>query len=294
MTTSRRLQEFYVYLQRPDNAEWVVVGRYRKSGKAGEFLYAPSYLEAGYTWAIDPVNLPLLAGETHFAHRYHGLFDVLRDASPDAWGQLLLRRKLGLSEQATPLDYLLNAGNGDRWGALAVGASKKASVSHLAHPRLNRLDELVEELDAIAQARPPVNAALRKHLFATPGMGGARPKATVRDDEDYWLVKPGLHTDIVDLALLEHATQLWGRRSGMNFAETQHHPLVGGRSVVRIKRFDRMGDHRLMTLSGASLLQIQYPFVSADDSRGRATPGWRRSCSASVRRKKTASNYSGA
>jgi serine/threonine-protein kinase HipA len=271
MTTSRS-KDLFVYLQRPDNAEWITVGRYRQNGAIGEFLYAPSYLDARHKWSIDPVNLPLIAGEVFYARRYEGLFDVLRDAAPDAWGQMLLRRSKGLPERATALDYLVNAGNGDRWGALAIGNSPKPHIANLSSPRLLRLDEVVAELDAIVASRPPVNASLRKQLFATPSMGGARPKAVVRDGEDFWLVKPGLYTDTVDLALLEHATQQWGRRAGMDFAETRHHPLQGGRSVVLVKRFDRRGEQRSMTLSAASLLQLQYPFVSADDTAGASYP----------------------
>ncbi len=272
MNISSRLQDFYVYLQRPDNGEWVVVGRYRHVRDIGEFIYAPSYFTAGLKWSIDPVNLPLIEGETHIARRYSGLFDVLRDAGPDAWGQMLLRKKEGMSEKSTALDYLIKAGNGDRWGALAIGTSKKANIAHLSSPRLNRLDELVAELTALTESQPAVHPALRKRLFATPSMGGARPKATVQDEDTFWLVKPGLHTDTVDLALLEHATQLWGRKAGMNFAETHHHPMTVGRSVVRVKRFDRRGEQRVMTVSSASLLQIHYPFASKEDSEGASYP----------------------
>ncbi len=272
MTISNRVQDLYVYLQRPDNGEWVVVGRYQHMRDIGEFVYAPSYFDAGLKWAIDPVNLPLIKGEVHIARRYGGLFDVLRDAGPDAWGQMLLRKKEGLSEKSTALDYLIKAGNGDRWGALAIGTSKKASVAHLASPKLNRVDDLVAELTALTESKPAVHPALRKRLFATPSMGGARPKATVQDGDTFWLVKPGLHTDTVDLALLEHATQLWGRKAGMNFAETHHHPMSVGRSVVRVKRFDRRGNQRMMTISCASLLQIHYPFLSKNDSEGASYP----------------------
>ena len=53
----------YVYLQRPDTEQWVTAGRYLfdSDRKAGLFRYAPSYLEAGLPWALDPVNLPLRA-----------------------------------------------------------------------------------------------------------------------------------------------------------------------------------------------------------------------------------------
>ncbi|NHQ89172.1 type II toxin-antitoxin system HipA family toxin [Janthinobacterium lividum] len=164
------------------------------------------------------------------------------------------------------------SGNGDRWGALAVGDTPKPNIAQLASPRLHRLDALVQELLAIAESRPTLNAPLRKRLFATPSMGGARPKATVQDGEDYWLVKPGLMTDTVDLALLEHATMQWSRAAGLRFADTRHHALTAERSVVRILRYDRRGARRIMTASAASLLQVQYPPVEAADSDGASYP----------------------
>lgn len=271
-TISERGKPLYIYLQRPDDGNWIVVGRYRNTGAAGEFIYAPSYVDAGLQWPIDPVNLPFIPALPYAAQRYNGLHDVLRDASPDAWGQMLIRRRRGLGEHATPLDFLVHAGNGDRWGALAVGSTPRPSVAGLAVPRLPMLPELVEELHAIAAHLPPVHQQIRKHLFATPSMGGARPKTTIRDGSAYWLVKPGLMTDTVDLALLEHATQSWGRAAGMDFAETAHHPAAGSRSVVRVRRFDRHGERRRMTVSAASLLQVEYPFTTGEDVTGASYP----------------------
>ena len=86
MTTS----SVYVHIQRPDNGEWVTVGRFtldRPDGNqglaSGSFRYAPSYLDAGYTWVIDPVNLGSLDKVPYQATRYNGLTDVLRDIAPD-------------------------------------------------------------------------------------------------------------------------------------------------------------------------------------------------------------------
>ncbi len=272
MATSSR--PLFVYLQRPDNGVWVVVGRYVLDTQTGigSFLYAPSYADAGLSWSIDPVNLPFIPGMEHLARRYGGLHDVLRDASPDSWGQMLIRREHQLGEKATAIQFLRLSGNGDRWGALAVGDTPKPNIAKLTRPRLHQLDALVQELLAIADSRPPLNVPLRKRLFATPSMGGARPKATVQDGEDYWLVKPGLMTDTVDLALLEHATMQWGKAAGLRFADTRHHALTAERSVVRILRYDRRGAQRVMTVSAASLLQVQYPPVDAADSDGASYP----------------------
>lgn len=70
----------YIYLQRPDTGEWVTAGCY-KLGAAGEgmFRYAPSYLDTGLAWSLDPVNLPMRPATDVIALRYQGLHYVLRD-----------------------------------------------------------------------------------------------------------------------------------------------------------------------------------------------------------------------
>ncbi|RXZ38178.1 HipA domain-containing protein [Oxalobacteraceae bacterium CAVE-383] len=257
----------YVYLQRPDNGEWITVGRYSldKETHIGTFLYAPTYIDAGFNWSIDPVNLPFIPKHPYPAHRYNGLHDILRDASPDAWGKLLLQKEHDLPPATPDLRYLTLAGNADRWGALAVGSSKLPSIARMAFPGLPQLETLSNELLAIAERKPPVDAKLRKRLFGTPSMGGARPKASVRHGDEFWLAKPFLPTDTADIPLLEHAAHEWAAHAGLRFAKTCLHRLNGEQSVVRVLRFDRKGDRRLMTISGASLLSTEYPGANPDE-----------------------------
>lgn len=254
----------YVYLQRPDNGEWVTIGRYNlnKVKGIGTFIYAPNYIAAGLTWALDPVNLPLIPNHEYIAPRYNGLHDVLRDASPDAWGKLLLQKEYDLPADTHDSRYLTLASNADRWGALAVGASKLPSVANVSSPQLSQLEALSQELLAISERRPPIDAKLRKRLVGTPSIGGARPKATIRDGHDFWLVKPFLPTDTADIPLLEHVSHEWAGFIGLNFAKTVLHRLSDGQSVVRVLRFDRQNDRRLMAISGASLLGTEYPGTS--------------------------------
>jgi serine/threonine-protein kinase HipA len=270
MTMANTSKPVYVYLQRPDTGDWVTVGRYMKTEEtlAGTFMYAPSYVEAGLFWSIDPVNLSFEAGMEWVAERYQGLHDVLRDACPDAWGQALLRREHGLPEGTSLLRYLVLAGNTDRWGALAVGSGKKPSVAELASPRLPQLSLLVEELNAMSERRPAIDAKLRKRLVQTASVGGARPKATVQDEQGcYWLVKPLIATDVADIPRLEHMAQQWGAASGLSFAQTVFHGTTSGRSAVRVLRFDREHQQRRMCVSAASILQAEYPGSGAHAER---------------------------
>ena len=261
MPTISSSRPLYIYLQRPDNGEWVTAGRYLAVGPgAGNFRYAPSYVDSGLDWTIDPVNLPFAPGTDYTALRYDGLHDVLRDACPDAWGQAVLRREYAIPDGAPPLQYLLKAGNTDRWGALAVGTQTRFSGATLNSPPLPLLEHLVEELGALSERRPAIRSALRRRLVQTASVGGARPKATVRDAGGaYWLVKPEIGTDPADIPRLEHFAQQWGAASGFEFAETILHPMAAGRSVVRVRRFDREHMARFMCVSAASLLQTEYP-----------------------------------
>jgi len=256
----------YVHLQRPDNGEWITVGRYtlnraqlNNEKSTGQFVYAPSYIEAGYPWVIDPINLPRLdSGVIYPAPRYEGMIDVLRDISPDAWGKLLIQREHHLSNAAHEFDYLINASNADRWGALTVSKTKNPNPASAASPKLARIEELLEELQLMAEQKAPKYAELRKRLTKTSSLGGARPKATVQDSSNYWLVKPTIATDTLNTALLEYAVMSWGLRAKLNMAQCRIYEDKA-RTAVLVKRFDRVGAQRHMVLSGASLLETEYP-----------------------------------
>jgi serine/threonine-protein kinase HipA len=155
--------------------------------------------------------------------------------------------------------YLALAGNAERWGALAIGTSKTPPVSQLASPRPASLEALTAELLAVAEHRPPVDVRLRRRLMVTSSLGGARPKATVRDADRYWLIKPRLATDTQDIPALEHMAEQLSASCGLRTAATELHRLTDGWSVLRVLRFDRSGDQRHMAISGASLLQTEYP-----------------------------------
>ena len=265
MATSSKIgmRPLYVYMQRPDTAQWLTVGAYwfDETNSIGRFKYAPSYEEAGHTWVIDPINLIRqgVPSEVYIAKRYQGLHDVLRDACPDSWGQAVLKKLHGLSGYPSPLTYLKIASNADRWGALAVGFSPKPSVAALATPRLPKLDAVVSELQAMAARKPAVDVQLRARLQQTPSLGGARPKATVQDVQgQYWLVKPLVPNDTANIPMLENFGQSWGALCGMRFAETHYHEEHSAHAAVRVLRFDRFKSQRTLCVSGASLLQIEF------------------------------------
>lgn len=255
----------YVHLQRPDNGEWITVGRYTLSlaesvneSTQGFFQYAPSYIDSGLKWIIDPINMPRLDAEPYLANRYGGLTDVLRDISPDAWGKLLIQKEFNLPARAHEYEFLIKASNADRWGALTVSRTRNPNPATASSPRLSKLEDLLTELGLMAEQKPSKYPDLRKRLTKTPSLGGARPKATVQDGDVYWLVKPTIQSDVSNTALLEYIAMRWAKASGLNVAECNLYQ-DDVRTAVLVKRFDRVGMQRHMVLSGATLLQTEYP-----------------------------------
>lgn len=157
---------------------------------------------------------------------------------------------------------------------VVVAPCHRAGKTHTrARPTaFSRLNDLVAEFFAVVERRPPKNDVIRKRLMASASTGGARPKFTVRDGDDYWLVKPTIESDVEDVAALEHATQTWGRKSGLCFAETRYLPHLTSRGIVLVKRFDRHKDRRLMCVSAASLLQVNHAPINDGDLTGASYP----------------------
>lgn len=265
MTSSKPV---YIYLQHPYSGAWLTVGRYiwLPETQSGEFLYAPLYCERDDAISIDPINLPLIPGQLFTTTRYKGLHDALRDCTPDAWGKQLISRQHGLSMNSHDREFLMFAGNSDRWGALALGQSKKPAAAALQTPKLSQIDQLIDELHTIAEHQPSKHPQLRKKLFATPSLGGARPKATVQDGLRYWLAKPNQNTDTCNIARLEFFALALGEACGLSVPAIQLYGHGQQTDTLLIERFDRSGPQRHLVLSGASLLETEYPPVKTGET----------------------------
>ena len=69
-------------------------------------------------------------------------------------------------------------------------------------------------------------------------MGGARPKAVVRDDHDLWIAKLGCQDDRWNNPRVEHGMLTLARACGLNVADSRVE-TVAGRDVLLVRRFDR-------------------------------------------------------
>ncbi|MDP3399801.1 MAG: HipA N-terminal domain-containing protein, partial [Brevundimonas sp.] len=165
----------------------VATVRRTRGVEATEFTYADGFL-AGRAWPISP-DLPI-----HRARMViEGLPGALDDSAPDAWGRNLITRRLAAQSRdaghvaptPTEVDFLLGVSDATRQGALRfqVGASEFLAEGGDV-PQLIDLDVLLDAVDRIARddAGDATEDAVATLLDAGSGsLGGARPKASVRD-----------------------------------------------------------------------------------------------------------------
>ncbi|ACZ29980.1 HipA domain protein [Xylanimonas cellulosilytica DSM 15894] len=207
------------------------------------FLYDPGYL-AGDGTALDPA-LPLVSGAQHQS----GLVRAFADSAPDRWGRGLVEkaeRARAREESRSPrhlddLDFLLGVSDDTRQGALRFRLpghedflGKASSV-----PRLVSLPELLHASDELASDEDP-SAALKQLLdTGTTGLGGARPKASVRlEDGSLAIAKFPHGSDRWDVMAWEATALDLMERAGIRTPQRRL-TRVGERSVLILRRFDR-------------------------------------------------------
>ncbi len=209
---------------------------------ASSFAYGLRYLERKGRFEIDPVSLAIDSVETVrgvelFPSTGLTFFGAMRDAAPDAWGRRVIEARHKVPANSLPESaYLLEAGS-DRVGALDVrsdlNAPPRAGASHVRS--LSYLLEAVERVESGL----PLPANLADLLDAGPTAGGARPKASVRDDTGLlWLAKFPSRQDAYDVASAEHVALRLAAACGLSVPETRLVD-VGQRSVLLVRRFDR-------------------------------------------------------
>lgn len=247
--TSERAGFVHVWL--PDRPGSVVCGRLdEQPDGALHWVYARSYLARSDAVALDPVELPLISG----VHRppLGDLHGVVRDAAPDAWG-----RRVQLHSSPRPLrelDFLMGAGI-DRIGALAV---TPAAEPPAADPPQATLAELMGAAELI-EAGTALGVELSMAMVRGTSVGGARPKALVRDGDEKYVAKFSSNTDTNPVVRTEHAAMRLGLHCGLAVASTQRVESLG-RDVLLVRRFDREhasnGEVRKMLVSALTILRL--------------------------------------
>jgi len=263
--------ECFIYIALPGEQTPITAAKYRlekdrHGTPTGHLVYGKTYLTRNNRVPLDPVEL-VLQPTTYHSGRLGGSFGALRDACPDAWGRKVIEWFTGRTD-LSELDYMLKSPH-DRPGAISFGTSLASPAPPPAFNRtmdLSRLIALSEKI--IAADRDPTarlpegNEAeqVERILLGGTSMGGARPKATVRDPEGLWLAKFAHRDDRWNNPRVEHAMMSLAAASGLHCAETKV-MNVGGRDVLLVRRFDRSKEpdgteSKRRMISGLTLLNI--------------------------------------
>ncbi len=235
----------YVYMTLPGQIEAVVCGYFeirdgRDGSQVGRFIYGKSYLDRADRVEIDPIRLNRLVGQAVDYAGTSPVFPALRDASPDAWGRLLIDREMG--GQPDEIEYLLHSPD-DRAGALGFGNAPIPPAPKREFNKTLQLKALMDISDEILKGEPlkdtpEVRQIQRLQLVGT-SMGGARPKTVVEDDDGVlWLAKFSRPDDAFDNPRVEHAMLLLAGECGLSPAQSKV-VTVGDRPALLVKRFDR-------------------------------------------------------
>lgn len=208
---------------------------------ASSFAYGTRYLDRPEAIEVDPVALGIHEGSVKEKRLLpvNGLtgFGGIRDAAPDSWGRRVIEAKLKVpANSLAESQYLLHAGS-DRVGALDVrgGINDKPTDAPIGVIDLGYLMDAAERIEAGL----PIPANLEIIFTQGSALGGARPKATIRDDAGHLVLAkfPSKH-DPFDVPMIETASLLLARQAGLNVPEVSQQ-MLGDRRMMMIRRFDR-------------------------------------------------------
>ncbi|MCA8965424.1 MAG: type II toxin-antitoxin system HipA family toxin [Planctomycetes bacterium] len=248
-------------------ADWVGLDGARRVGELsaaparGKEVFAFEYDDAwlaAQRFTLDPA-LQLYRGP-QYPPTGRAQFGMFLDSAPDRWGRLLMRRREALrardeGRDERPLlesDYLLGVHDSHRIGGLRyrVGDRFLDDDDRLASPPWTSLCELQHaslqlERDDVEQ---DAEYARWLRLLVSPGgsLGGARPKASVRDERDrLWIAKFPSRADREDVGAWEMVVRELAGAAGVAVPAARLERFTGrgagasGYHTYLSRRFDR-------------------------------------------------------
>jgi serine/threonine-protein kinase HipA len=193
------------------------------------------------------------------------MFGAIGDSAPDRWGRVLMRRaerrraeRLGQTPRTLrEIDYLLLVNDEARQGALRfaenMGGPFLAPNDQAGVPPLVDLPRL---LNASARVIDENEDDEDLRLLIAPGssLGGARPKASIRDRDSSLAIGKFPHKDDEwDTVLWEAVSLTLAENAGIDVPKWRLE-LVEEKPVLLSTRFDRSTNGRILFLSALSML----------------------------------------
>ena len=237
--------------------------RVRKGRESATFEYDPGWLEYADRFSLEPA-LTLGPGPFHTPSG-RSLFGAIGDSAPDRWGRVLMRRaERRRAERAgeTPrtlmeIDYLLMVDDEARQGALRF--ARQEGGPFLAEHEAARIPPLIDLPRLLSAAEHVVGNTnsdedLRLLLAAGSSLGGARPKASVRDRDGHLAIAKFPHKDDeINAVLWEGVALRLAAKAGIRVPDWRIESVVN-KPVLLLRRFDRVQGQRIPFLSAMSML----------------------------------------
>lgn len=236
----------------------------RKGRESASFEYDKSWLNHPEKFALEPA-LQLTEGAFH-TNPNSIIFGAIGDSAPDRWGRVLMRRAETLKAKnidTTPktlfeMDYLLGVNDEARQGALRFSAPEEPETyltpkNKIAIPPLIELPKLLSATERFIEDEE-TSEDLRLLLAPGSSLGGARPKASVHDqDGSLAIAKFPRKDDDHNVVVWEAVALELAKQAGINVPEWRLETILG-KPVLIIKRFDRKAKQRVPFLSAMSML----------------------------------------
>jgi serine/threonine-protein kinase HipA len=230
-----------------------LVGRLYVAAQRGRetatFQYDDAWIASNDSFALEPALS--VSRAPHYAGEDRSMFGALGDSAPDRWGQTLLRpaeRRQGKAQNRAPravreVDFLLGVTESVRQGALRLSLKEVGpSVAPKRPAGLPPLVELPALLAASDRYLSDQETAEALRLLLAPGssLGGARPKASVRDPNGTLLIAkfPKREEDDHRVVAWEAVALQLARDAGIRATESRL-DRVAEHDVLLVTRFDR-------------------------------------------------------
>lgn len=236
---------------------------YRQGRESMSFEYDRNWLHHPKRFSLDPA-LKLVSGSFHTSSD-KPLFGAIDDSAPDRWGRLLMRRserKNAAREKRTAralkeIDFLLMVDDEARQGALRFKREEQGPfLTTYENDHIPPLVAVGKLLTAATHVLQESDTEEDLRLLLAPGssLGGARPKASVKDKDGHLAIaKFPRKDDEIDTIAWEAVALTLASKAGIKVPDWRLEP-VGSRQILLSRRFDRRNNFRIPFLSAMSAL----------------------------------------
>jgi serine/threonine-protein kinase HipA len=240
--------------------------RTRKDRESATFEYDNSWLTHPERFSLEPA-LKLGPGPFHTPSD-KPLFGAIGDSAPDRWGRVLMRRaerrraeRAGTAPRTLrEIDYLLLVDDEARQGALRFREREQSPFLAEAGPtKIPPLIELARLLSSAEHVLSDTDTDEDLRLLLAPGssLGGARPKASVRDGDGHLAIaKFPSKGDEINTVLWEATALTLAAKAGIPVPAWRLE-TAGDNPVLLLRRFDREKGARIPFVSAMSMLDAR-------------------------------------